>query len=182
MPQLANLTGQHHRPRLLQRCDIAIGQVDHGDEPGALRGVGHFRGLGVVFRKRFFAQHVFAGGQQGQRRRMVRLVRRHIRRRIELAPSNGIVERSECIGYAMFLGKILGALGVDIDRPHHLHTFDLSEGFGMAVGHAAGSDNKKTHSDHLYPASPASCSLGPRSTIGSRASSTGTFGASWIAV
>ncbi|MCY1299956.1 hypothetical protein D9M70_495080 [compost metagenome] len=182
MAQLADITGEHHRPCLLQRRDIAIGEVHHRHQAGALGGVGHLRRLGVIFRERLFAQHVLAGGKQCQRRRVVRLVRRHVRRRVELAPGDRLVERGEGLGNAVLVGKGTRTLGVDIDRADHLDAFDFGKGLGMAVRHAAGSNYKKTHDAHLYPASPAWCSRGPRSTIGSSAFSTGTFGASWIAV
>ncbi|MNE51446.1 hypothetical protein D3C80_1460750 [compost metagenome] len=64
MAHLADLARQHHFACRLQGGDIAIGEVDHGDEARLFGGIGHFGGLGVVFRQRLFAEDVLAGRQQ----------------------------------------------------------------------------------------------------------------------
>ncbi len=66
MAHLADLAIQNHLPRGLQRCHIAVGQVDHGDEAGFFRSIGHFRGLGIGFGQRLFAKHMLARRQKLQ--------------------------------------------------------------------------------------------------------------------
>ena len=50
--------------RLVQRGDVAVGEVDHVDEARRLGGLGHLEGLGVVGGQRLFAEDVLAGGEQ----------------------------------------------------------------------------------------------------------------------
>ena len=82
-------------PRLLQRRRIAVGQVDHVDEAGRFGGLGHRQRVGMVRRQRLFAEHVLAGGQQRQRRRLVDAVRRDVDGRVELAPGDRRLEALE---------------------------------------------------------------------------------------
>jgi hypothetical protein len=145
VPDATDLAGQHHFAGLLQGRDIAIGEVDHRDEAGGLRGAGHLVRFGIAFRQRLLAHHMLARRQQRQRRRMVRAVGRDIGGRIEAIPGNGLLQRREDMGYAMRIRESLGAHGIHVDGADQFDAVDRSKVLGMAVGHAAGSKNKKTH-------------------------------------
>ncbi len=145
MAHMADLAGQHHGARLLQRRDVAVGEVHHGDEAGGLGRPGHLVRLGVIFRQRLLAHDMLARRKQRQRRRMVRPVGRHVGRRVETVPGDRVIQRGEDVGNAVLLGEGPGARGVDVDGADQLDTLDRGEVLGMAVGHATRSKNKKTH-------------------------------------
>ena len=55
MAHLPDLTRQNHCARLLQRRDIAIGQVNHIDEAGLFSDFSHVHGFFIISGQRLFA-------------------------------------------------------------------------------------------------------------------------------
>ncbi len=168
--------------RGLDRCDIAIGEIDHADEAGLLGRLGHGEGFLGVCRQRLFAEHVLAGGERLHRRGVVHVIGRDVGHRVKVAPGERLLKRGEASLDVVLFAERLEPRLLGVDGADDLHALDLGEMRGLGVGHAAGAEKQQTHRKVLSqrrPASPALCNRGPRSTIGSMAFSTGTFGAAW---
>ena len=94
----ADLPVEHHLPALLQRRRVAIGEVDHADQAGLLDRLGHLHRLGRVSGERLLAEDMLAGGDRLHGRRMMNLIRRDVRHRVELAPGERRPRGSEIAG------------------------------------------------------------------------------------
>ncbi len=95
MADVADRAGLNELTRLLQLRHIAVGQVDHVDEAGGFRRIGHLFCLWVVLGQRLFAEDVLLRGDQLHCGGVVDWIGRHIGRRVELAPGDGVIERGE---------------------------------------------------------------------------------------
>ncbi len=145
MAHLTDFSGQNHFARLLQGCDIAIGQVDHIDDARLLGGVRHFGGFLVAFRQRLLAEDMLARTDQRQRGRMMDGIRRHIGRGIEPAPFQRILKPREAVVNVVVLRKRIDAFRRNVAGRDDLDAIDRPESFGVVLRHAACTQNKKTH-------------------------------------
>jgi len=190
-----DVPGRHHRLRGGERGYRAVAQVDRVHETGSRGHLGHLPCQGVFRCEGLFAQHVLAGAQQGKRCGVVHRIRRDVRGGVESAPGERLVEACEPA-----LDAVLDQVGGQRVRPV-VHRGDHARtGHGRVLarvlaGPVAGAQDQHPHRRcarrrgsrarrirhrhrHRNPCSPCACSFGPRSSIGSGARSTGTFGAS----
>ena len=133
----ADLARDHHLARLLQLRDIAIGQVDHVDDPCPFGSFRHLERLVIILRERLLAKNVLAGGKQRQGRRIVSLVRRDIRHRIELAPGQRLVQRREALLDIERIAKGREPRRIRVDGADDLDARNASEMLHMVLRHAA---------------------------------------------
>ena len=132
----------NQRPGLLDRRGVAIGQVDHADQPGGLDGLRHLGGVGGVDRQGFFAEYVPAGGDQAQGGRVVHRVRGDIGHGVEAAPRQRRLEIAETPLDAVFLLERRQRGRVDIGGGDDLAIVNRGEGNRMAAGHEPGAQNQ----------------------------------------
>ncbi len=133
MAHLADLSRHHHFTRLLQRCDIAIGQVDHVDDVGLLGRIRHFSGFFIAFCKWFLAEDMLARADQRKSGRMMNGIRRDIGNRIKAAPFQRILKPREAVVDVVIFGEGIDTLRRNVTCSNHLDALDGLEGFGMVL-------------------------------------------------
>jgi len=135
----------HELSGLLQRWDVAVGQIDHCHDPRLSRGPRHLFGLGMVDGERLFAKHVFARSGYLERRRMMRTVRRDIGDSVELAPLQRRVEAPEMMLDAVLAAEYLGSRGIDVDARDDADALDGGKALHVLPGHRTRSEYGKSN-------------------------------------
>ena len=145
MAYRADLARLHHLARLLERRDIAIGEVHHIDDAGGFRRIGHLARLAEILGQRLFAQHRLAGGNQRHGGRMVDAVGRDVGDRVEIAPVERRLQRGEAPRDLVVVGELADAGRIDIDGADDDGALDGAEAAGMFLRHPTGTEYQKPH-------------------------------------
>src|SRR3546814_410300 len=113
------------------------------DDAGALGGGEHGLRLADIERERFFAHHVAAARDRGQRQRGMRVRRRHDRRDSGAAARDGIIEIGVAGDDAALLGTTRGTRGVGADQADDIETGGAQRRY-MRTAAEAGADDERS--------------------------------------
>ncbi len=105
-------------------------------------------------------------------------VGRGVHRRVERAPGQRLVETAETRGDVVRRRIGSRTVAIGIDSRHQRDTGQLAELLGVTVGDMARAEDQEPLVGSTEPRLPGAVKRRPAATIGSRACSTGTFGAS----